>query len=269
MALEQVEFGKIDVMSPLFGGALVVPSTFWEPGSLSAHKGHFGIGATALISSAALSVGPSVTSPLSINSIGLNNHIGIYNVTGAHIKIGSNLSLGALDSTVTAISNKLSALFAKITPKILEVTPASSNAAAIGSLNGVWTFNGLLISVEPDLTGSDIRLKKNIRRLEDSDCLARLMKLNPVSYEWKEDKLPTSFLNEHRDENEMLKREMGFIAQEVEKYIPEVTGTKKFNDIPYKSIRYGKLAALIVGAVQEQQKEIDSLKTRIEALEGS
>ena len=86
------------------------------------------------------------------------------------------------------------------------------------------------------------------------------MKLR-VSYEWKEDKLPSSFLNEHRDENEML-REMGFIAQEVEKYIPEVTGTKKFNDIPYKSIRYGKLAALIVGNCPRTTKRNRFIKNK-------
>jgi len=42
-----------------------------------------------------------------------------------------------------------------------------------------------------------------------------------------------------------------------------------FKDMPYKSIRYGKLTALLVGAIQEQQREIESLKSRISVLEGS
>ena len=270
MALQQLELGKLDVMSPLGGGAYIFPSAFWKPGTLSSNNGAFGLGSTLIPYSGSLVVGPTVgLSPVTISSIGINNHVGVSNVTGSHIKIGSNLSLGALESSFTAISNKLSALFAKITPKVLETTPTSNNSAALGTLNGVWLFNGIPLSVEPDLVGSDIRLKKNIQRLEDSDCLARLMKLNPVSYEWREEKLPSAFLNEHRDQNETLGREIGFIAQEVEKYVPEVTGEKMFKDLPYKSIRYGKLTALLVGAIQEQQREIESLKSRISALEGS
>ena len=59
------------------------------------------------------------------------------------------------------------------------------------------------------------------------------MDLNPVSYDWREDKLPSAFLNEHRDDEGQLKREIGLIAQEVEKYIPELTGSKTIYDIRY------------------------------------
>jgi len=266
--IDRMELGSIDIMSPLGGGALQLPNGLWEPGSLSAHKGHFGAGATTIPFTASLVVGPTSTSPLSINSIGLNQHVGIYNITGSHIKTGSNISLGALETAYNAVSQKITGLFSKIVPAVKEVTPSSKNISPGGALMGVWTLNGLPISVEPDLTGSDIRLKKNIKRLDDLDCLNRIMELNPVSYEWREELLPPSFLNEHRDEDDQLKREVGFIAQEVEKYIPEVTGMKKFYDKPYKSVRYNKLTALLVGAIQEQQKEIASLKERISALEG-
>ena len=265
--IDRMELGSIDIMTPLGGGALQLPNGLWEPGSLSAHKGHFGAGATTIPFTGSLVAGPSLTAPFTFNSIGLNNHVGIYNVTGSHVKVGSSLSLGALEAAYNAVSQKITGLFSKIVPAVKEITPLSSNISPGGKLMGLWTLNGLPISVEPDLTGSDIRLKKNIKRLDDLDCLNRIMELNPVSYEWREELLPSAFLNEHRDENDELEREVGFIAQEVEKYIPEITGTKKFYNKPYKSIRYGKLTALLVGALQEQQKEINSLKERISALE--
>ena len=266
--IDHLEVGAIDVMSPLGGGALQLPIGLWEPGTLSAHKAHFGQASTGIPFTASLVCGPCITSPLSFNSIGLNNHVGIYNNTGSHIKVGSNLSLGALESSYNAVSQKITGLFSKIVPSVKEITPTSNNTSPKGLLNGLWFLNSIPVSSEPDLVGSDIRLKKNIKRLDDLDCLNRIMDLNPVSYEWREEKLPAAFLNEHRDEDDQLNREIGFIAQEVEKYIPEVTGTKIFYDKRYKSIRYGKLTALLVGALQEQQKEINSLKERITALEG-
>ena len=267
--LDKLELGSIDIMTPLGGGALQIPNGLWEPGSLSAHKGHFGAGATTIPFTGSLVAGPSITSPLTFNSIGLNNHVGIYNVTGSHIKIGANLSLGALEASYNAISQKITGLFSKIVPAVKEITPISANISPGGALLGIWTLNGIPISTEPDVVGSDIRLKKNIKRLDDLDCLNRIMQINPVSYEWREEKLPSAFLNEHRDKDDQLKREIGFIAQEVEKYVPEVTATKLFYDKPYKAIRYGKLTALLVGALQEQQKEINSLKERITVLEDS
>lgn len=265
--IDSLTVGSIDIITPLGGGALQLPLGLWEPGSLSAHKGHFGAAATAIPFTASLVAGRSFTSPLTFNSIGLNNHVGIYNITGSEIVTGSNIKLGALEAAYTSVKQNITGLFANIVPKATETAPVSSINAAKGNLNGFWTLNGIPISTEPDLTGSDIRLKKNIKRLDDLDCLNRIMELNPVSYEWREDKLPSAFLNEHRDKDDQLKREIGFIAQEVEKYIPEVTGIKKFYDKDYKSIRYGKLSALLVGALQEQQKEIELLKTRIIALE--
>jgi len=264
--IDSLTVGSIDIITPLGGGALQLPLGLWEPGSLSCHKGHFGAGATALPFTASLVCGPSITSPLSFNSIGLNNHVGIYNNTGSHIKIGSNLSLGALEASYNAVCQKITGLYSKIVPGTKEVTPSSNNCAAKGLLNGFWFLNGS--PVETIAHGhSDIRLKKNIKRLDDLECLNKIMQLNPVSFDWREEKIPSIFLKDHRDENDVLKREIGFIAQEMDKYVPEVTGTKVFYDKSYKSIKYDKLTALLVGAVQEQQKEIELLKTRIIALE--
>ena len=58
---------------------------------------------------------------------------------------------------------------------------------------------------------------------------------------------------------------MGFIAQEVEKILPEVVQTEKTSD-GYKAIQYDKLVAILVEAIKEQQKQIDSLTIKVNKL---
>lgn len=259
--LDKLELGSIDIMTPLGGGALQIPNGLWEPGSLSAHKGHFGAGATAIPFTGSLVAGPSITSPLTFNSIGLNNHVGIYNVTGSHIKVGSSISLGAFDGTYSALRQAINALFSKVVPAAKEITPSSSNTSPSGGLSGFWNYNGKPLDLLH--IHSDIRLKKNIKRLDDLESLNLLMELNPVSYDWKED-IPTSLTKNYPEG-----RQIGLIAQEVGKYIPSVVKDEPLYDKIYKGVDYGRLTTLLIGAVQEHQKEIKILKERITLLEDS
>lgn len=57
--------------------------------------------------------------------------------------------------------------------------------------------------------------------------------------------------------------DIGFIAQDVEKIIPEIVST---NQDGKKSLEYGNISALTVEAIKEQQKIIDSQKTEINDL---
>jgi len=99
-------------------------------------------------------------------------------------------------------------------------------------------------------SSSDERLKTNINLL--SDNLQKIQKLRPVQFNWIEtEKLGSQ-------------NEIGFIAQEVEKIIPEVIGE---NNDRMKSIDYAKIVAVLSGAIQEQQKIIESLDQRIKNLE--
>jgi len=97
---------------------------------------------------------------------------------------------------------------------------------------------------------SDKRLKTNIKPTTDN--LDKVLNLNPVEYNWKEG---------YRKD----KKEIGLIAQEVEKIIPEVVReNKRLNDDTlYKQVDYEHLVSTLIGAVQEQQKQIDELKAII------
>ena len=94
---------------------------------------------------------------------------------------------------------------------------------------------------------SDLRLKKDIKPLKSA--LSTLGKLQGKSYRWKDNNEP----------------DIGLIAQELEKVIPELVKT---DNQGYKSIVYQKLTAVLIEAVKEQQQEINNLSNRIAMLEG-
>ena len=58
--------------------------------------------------------------------------------------------------------------------------------------------------------------------------------------------------------------DVGIIAQEVEKVLPEVVETRENG---YKAVKYEKLTALLIQAVNEQQNQIEDLTTKINWLE--
>ncbi len=95
------------------------------------------------------------------------------------------------------------------------------------------------------LYSSDARLKDNVVQL--SGALNKINSLEGVSFNWKKDG----------------QAEIGLIAQEVEKVVPELVVTG--ND-GLKAVKYGNVVALLIEAVKEQQAEIDSLKAQVKEL---
>ncbi len=96
------------------------------------------------------------------------------------------------------------------------------------------------------LYSSDASLKKNIVSLSGS--LEKIKALQGVSFDWKSDG----------------KHEIGFIAQDVEKVIPELVVTDTYTGL--KSIKYGNIVPVLVEAIKEQQQQIDELRAEISAL---
>ena len=106
-----------------------------------------------------------------------------------------------------------------------------SNEATL-TQSGVWT------------NASDSRLKKNITNIKYG--LNTVLITQPRSFE----------------RNDVEGNYIGFIAQELKEHIPEVVyGEKQL------SVDYGSLVAVAFKAIQEQQALIESLTTRLTALE--
>ena len=108
---------------------------------------------------------------------------------------------------------------------------------------------------------SDIRFKKNIKPIDGA--LSKILKLKGVTYEWNE------FINTVRDGYELNVPIIGFIAQELEKVVPELVSKWKLNDDcqDARAVDYQRVVPVLVEAMKEQQKQIEDLKNRVKALE--
>ena len=93
---------------------------------------------------------------------------------------------------------------------------------------------------------SDVRYKTNLQPL--SDALSSLRNITPIYYHWK-----TGF----KEQNFTKEKQLGFSAQEIEKYFPEIVQT---NSDGYKAVDYGRMTPVLVQAIKEQQEQIDELK---------
>lgn len=142
--------------------------------------------------------------------------------------------------------------------------PATNGDIALG-LSGqrwkeVWAVNGTIQT-------SDERMKKNIQDI--SYGLETIMKLRPVTYEWK-------------DGVNGSNKNIGFLAQEVQQVLPEAVVYAKMTDaekrelealglpIPGQTdnygIKYAELIPVLTKAIQEQQILIQELKSEIQLL---
>ncbi len=79
--------------------------------------------------------------------------------------------------------------------------------------------------------------------------------LNPVTFRWDkrsdyEDRVPTG-------QNKLEELTLGFLAQEVEEVLPEVTTTREDG---YKAVRYEKLVPLLIEAIKELSEKVERLE---------
>ncbi len=95
---------------------------------------------------------------------------------------------------------------------------------------------------------SSIRWKENIRPLENA--LAKVLQLKGVYFDWKK---------EHGGGTNQI----GMIAEDVGKIIPEIVYYEKDGSGYASGMDYVKLGTVLVEAVKEQQKQIDELKAEL------
>ena len=99
---------------------------------------------------------------------------------------------------------------------------------------------------------SDERFKQNITAIQSP--LQKLLQINGVEYEMK--------TGSFQKNNFQKGRQMGLLAQNVEKIVPEAV-----NEIDgYKGVDYARLMPLLIESVKEQNKTIEELKNEIEQL---
>ncbi|MBL7874002.1 MAG: tail fiber domain-containing protein [Cyclobacteriaceae bacterium] len=227
----------------------------WRAGALGNHQGNTFVGAQAgeNVSTANVSTfigekaGQAVTT--GVGNTMLGERAGLITTTGFF-----NTFIG----TTSAATNVGGSQLTLIGRNADVASPTLNNATAIGegaivnASNKVRIGNGTVTVIEgqvPFSPVSDRRLKNNIRDLDYG--LDLILKLRPVSY----------YLNSHN--NNMVN--WGFIAQEVEGIVGARNAIVTVGEDKDRTLglRYTDLIAPLVKAVQEQQKEIDDLQTKL------
>ena len=108
---------------------------------------------------------------------------------------------------------------------------------------GTFTASGDIVAYG---SPSDVRLKENIKPIESA--LDKAIKLQGVTFDWKESE---SILD--------IKEDIGFIAQDVQKVLPELV---RENEDGMLSMRHQGIAPILLEAIKELKAEIDLLKLK-------
>lgn len=143
-----------------------------------------------------------------------DNHIGIYSELGAAWNFLMNLTNGNIGIGTTPTQK-------------LHVT-------------GNGLFTGTVTASCGLLVCSDERYKTNIRPLTNS--LSSILLLQGIQYDWKREQFP--------EKNFPDKSQIGFSAQELEQFYPQIVHT---DDEGYKTVDYTRLVPVLVEAMKEQQ----------------
>lgn len=95
---------------------------------------------------------------------------------------------------------------------------------------------------------SDIRLKDNVKTIDKA--LDKVNKIQGIEFDWIEKE------EVHGNSG----HDIGVIAQEIEKVLPDVVTTR---DNGYKAVKYEKIVPLLIEAIKDLSKQVDGLKRLI------
>jgi len=161
--------------------------------------------------------------------------------------------VGCLNANYVIKNNGSTAVCSQIFDDGTNVGVGNSSPAYKLHVGGMIKSDGITES-------SDFRLKKNI--LPITNAMNSVLKLNGVNFNWKSQQE----LNEENINYNIAsakKNEIGFIAQDVEKILPQLVNTDSEG---FKSVEYSKVTALLVEAYKElhdayliQQQQLNTI----------
>jgi|TARA_R100000479_G_C6371134_1_gene197082 hypothetical protein len=122
-------------------------------------------------------------------------------------------------------------------------TAASGTTGEIRATNDVTAFYS-----------SDVALKENITNIPDP--IESLKKLNGVLFDWKKE-----YIDKRGGEDGYFvrKKDVGVIAQEVEKVLPEAVAERPDG---IKAVKYDRLTCLLIEAVKKLSAQVEALSKK-------
>ncbi len=187
-------------------------------------NGNVGIGNNS--ANAPLAFANATGRKISLYDGGLNNYYG-FGVESGQLQIYTDASLGKISFGYYNAGT-------------------FSERMYLSNSTGILTVNGTNYP-------SDARYKKEISTLQNA--LQKIIAIRGVEYFMRTDEFP----EKHFD----TKLQVGLIAQDVEKVLPQAVQT---DNEGYKSVDYAKMVPLLVEGIKEQQKKIDELKALVQKL---
>jgi len=208
-------------------------SAYYNGSALGTLEQHTGDGATdsGLIKWFTTPTGGSTTERMRITS-------------GGTICIGTTSASGTSAMDIRQVNNQVIRSESTGSGSVVHVqfVKTSGGTAQIGDITGTTS------SVSYN-SGSDYRLKENV--ITDWDATTLLNKLKPSKFNFKDNVSETV---------------TGFIAHEVQEVLPYLVSGEKDGE-NMQTMDYAKLTPLLTKAIQEQQEQIEQLKTEIKTLQ--
>ena len=192
---------------------------------------------------------------------GLNNESGGNNVLigyysgGISTGLSNNVILGYNAGRNTAGNgNILIGCMAGMNETGSNLLYIENSSSATPLIYGDFSANELTVNGDLTVTGtitelSDRRYKTEIEPVKNA--LQKIQAIDAVYYQWDKETHPELVVSDER--------EIGVIAQDVEKVFPELVKT---NEKGFKSVNYSKLSAVLLQVVKEQQERIDNLEKK-------
>ncbi|MFA5063816.1 MAG: tail fiber domain-containing protein, partial [Candidatus Omnitrophota bacterium] len=169
------------------------------------------------------------------------NNMGYFNASGQMI-FNSPVGIGAVPSYSLHVNGSIAfngALFSLTRSNFFLNFQTDRNMVLYDNGSAIW---------QSGTSTSDIRLKKDIQELKG--LLPKVLKWRAVSFKFKDPQSGTE-------------PQIGLIAQEVEPAFPELIFTDKKG---YKLIDYPKVTVVLLGALQEQQRQLEALQADLASL---
>ena len=164
-----------------------------------------------------------------------NSYISSYDITTQ--TDSKYLRSNATDTASGAIT------FSNATASTTKTTGAVIVTGGVG-ISGALNVGGDVVAY----ASSDERLKDNIEVI--SNPIEKVQQLKGVTWDW----------NSNADELQHTLPNVGVIAQDVEKVLPQLVIDR---DNGFKGVDYAKLTGLLIEAIKDQQKQIEELKSKI------
>ncbi len=180
-----------------------------------------------------------------------------FDADGADIKLEDNgtefgrFSRVSSDLVIKSISNNNDMLF-KGVDNTSTITALKLDMSESGDAYFNNDISGSTIRASGDViafNSSDERFKDNIKPI--SEPLWKLSKIGGYTFDWN-------------DNQDVYKgHDVGVIAQEIHKVLPEVVGEK--ND-GYLGVKYEKIVPLLIESIKELKQEVDEIKQKCDCL---